>query len=76
MMLLDNQFREIVKQQLKLRGWSQARLAQEMDVDPPYVSQYLSGKVSAGDDVKDRFFNALALEPILTVRAQKLAHSA
>lgn len=75
-MLLDTQFRDIVKTQLKLRGWSQRRLADEMGVDPPYVSQYLSGKVSAGDDVKDRFFNALELEPILTVRQQNLAHSA
>lgn len=75
-MLLDNQFREIVAQQMKLKGWTQIRLADEMGVTQPYVSQYMSGRVSPGDDVKDRFFNALGLEPILTVRLKKLAHSA
>ena len=67
-MILDKQFREIVLQELKLRKWTQTRLADEMHVDPPYISQYLSGKVSAGDDVKDRFFAALGLEPVLSVR--------
>lgn len=75
-MQLDIQFRQIIRQQLKLKGWTQHQLAQEMGVAQPYISQYLSGKVSPGDDVKDRFFNALGLEPILTVREKNLAHSA
>lgn len=75
-MLLDSQFRDIVSQQMKLRGWSQRRLAEEMGVAQPYVSQYLSGKVSPGDDVKDRFFEAFGLEPILTVREKKIAQPA
>lgn len=75
-MQLDTQFREIIAQQMKLKGWSQHRLAEEMGVAQSYVSQYLSGKNSPGDDVKDRFFEALGLEPILTVRTKKLAQSA
>ena len=75
-MLLDTQFREIVSQQMSLKRWTQAQLAAAMGVTQPYVSQYLSGRVSPGDDVKDRFFDALGLEPILTVRSKKHAQPA
>lgn len=75
-MILDSQFRELIKQELKLRGWNQTRLAVEMDVAPSFVSLYLSGKVSPGDDVKDRFFTAMGLEPVLSVRRKNLSASA
>ena len=75
-MQLDNQFRDIVQQQMKLKGWSQNELARQMGVASSYVSQYLSGRCSPGDDVKDRFFDALDLEPILTVRRKNVVASA
>jgi len=67
-MFLDSQFRQLIAQEMKLLGLNQTSLADLMGVDQPYVSQYLSGKKSPGDDVKDRFFDALGLEPILSAR--------
>ena len=68
---LDTQFRDLIRQELKLRGWNQSRLSEAMGVAPSFVSMYLSGKVSPGDDVKDRFFSALDLEPVLSARRLK-----
>ena len=70
-MILDSQFRELIKQELRLRRWNQSQLADAMGVAPSFVSLYLSGKVSPGDDVKDRFFKAMGLEPVLSVRRIK-----
>ena len=38
-----------------------------MGVKPVYVSNYLNGDKDPGDDVKERFFTALGLQPRLTV---------
>lgn len=65
--VLQQQFRNIINHEIERLGWSRARLAREMGVKPVYVSNYLNGDKNPGDDVKERFFTALGLQPRLTV---------
>jgi len=65
--ILQEQFRIIVNHELEVRQWNRARLAREMGVKSAYVSNYLNGDKDPGDDVKERFFNALGLRPRLSV---------
>lgn len=65
-MILQTEFQEIVKSELSKRNWSGRELARRMEVDSKYVSKYLTGKISPGPDVIERFFNALDLVPHLS----------
>ena len=65
--ILQEQFRCIVNHELERLNWNRARLAREMGVKPVYVSNYLNGDKDPGDDVKERFFRALGLQPRLVV---------
>ncbi|TWT49056.1 helix-turn-helix protein [Thalassoglobus neptunius] len=60
-MVLQEEFRRIVKDELARQGMSQSELARRMSVSRPTVSQYLSGKFCPGLDVVEKFFNALGL---------------
>lgn len=66
-MILQEQFRNLVINELDRLHWSRARLAREMKVAPSYVSNYLNGDVDPGDDVKEKFFAALGVSPRLTI---------
>ncbi|TWT49005.1 helix-turn-helix protein [Thalassoglobus neptunius] len=58
-MVLQEEFRRIVKDELTRQGMSQSELARRMGISRPTVSQYLSGKFCPGLDVVENFFNAL-----------------
>ncbi len=63
MAVLQERFQTRVRYALKKRGWSQADLARRMEVDPPYLSQYLAGRRCPGLDVVERFAVALQVDP-------------
>lgn len=65
--ILQQQFRNIVNNELKRLGWTRLRLSQEMAVHSGYVSNYLNGVMDPGDDVKEKFFRALGVQPRLTI---------
>ncbi|TWT49004.1 helix-turn-helix protein [Thalassoglobus neptunius] len=60
-MVLQEEFRRIVKDELARQGMSQRELARRMGVSNPMINQYLSGKFCPGLDVVERFFIALGL---------------
>ena len=70
--ILQEDFKRLVDEQLKLRGWSRADLARAMNKPRQYVTNYLNGERSPGPDVIEGFFHALgfsvhlALSPIPT----------
>lgn len=66
-MIIEKEFREIVKTELAKRGWSQRELARQMEVDVSYVNQYLAGRVTPGTNVMERIFQTLGLVPHLSV---------
>ena len=57
--VLQEEFRRIVKDELARQGMSQRELARRMGVANPMVNQYLTGKICPGLDVVEKFFNAL-----------------
>ncbi|MBX3444231.1 MAG: helix-turn-helix transcriptional regulator [Planctomyces sp.] len=63
--ILQDEFRRPVTEELEKQHLSKRELARRMGVDPPYVLQYLSGRVSPGPDVMERFFRALGKTPQL-----------
>ncbi len=65
-MIIEQEFKKIVEDELAQRQWSQRRLATEMGVDSGYVSRYLGGKIAPGPDVIEKFFRALGLKPHLS----------
>lgn len=65
--IIENEFRQIVKSELAKRGWSQRELARQMEVDVSYVNQYLAGRATPGTNVMERIFETLGLVPHLTV---------
>ncbi|TWT48211.1 helix-turn-helix protein [Thalassoglobus neptunius] len=70
-LILEKQFIDLVNNELKARGWSRSDLAREMGVRPGYITDYLNGRYSPGTDVMERFFDALELQPTLTVKRSK-----
>lgn len=62
-MVLQKRFAEQVLTRLDELEWNRARLAREMGVPSPYLSQYLNGRNSPGLDVIERFANALGVDP-------------
>jgi transcriptional regulator with XRE-family HTH domain len=66
-MILQEQFRNLINSELKRLGWTRLRLANEMGVHSGYVSNYLNGDKDPGDDVKEKFFKALGVQPRLTI---------
>jgi transcriptional regulator with XRE-family HTH domain len=65
--ILQEQFRNLVNSELERLHWSRAELARRMAVAPSYVSIYLNGDADPGDDVKEKFFAALGVSPRLTI---------
>ena len=65
--ILQQQFRNLVNSELVRLGWTRLRLAKEMGVASGYVSNYLNGDKDPGDDVKEKFFRALGVQPRLTI---------
>jgi transcriptional regulator with XRE-family HTH domain len=61
--VMQANFRDKVHQALEERGWSQSALAREMNVTRSVVSQYLSGRITPGLDVVEKFANALGVDP-------------
>ena len=61
-MLLQQRFRDAVLARLEVLGWNKAELARQMEVPPPYISQYLNGRNSPGLDVVERFAAALRID--------------
>ncbi|MES2793182.1 MAG: helix-turn-helix transcriptional regulator [Planctomycetota bacterium] len=73
--IIEQEFIEIVRDQLDQRNWSRAELARQMGTDGAYVSRYLSGKIAPGPDVIERFFRAFGLKPHLSYTKQEEALS-
>ncbi len=66
--IIEEQFRSIIEDELKDRGWSRSDLAREMHVGRQVVTDYLNGRSKPGPDMMEKFFAALELEPQLTVK--------
>lgn len=66
-MILQEQFRLLVNHDLERLNWTRLRLAREMGVHSGYVSNHLNGDKDPGDDVKEKFFRALGVQPRLTI---------
>ena len=60
-MVLQEEFRRIVKDELARQGMPQSELARRMGISQSTVNQYLTGKFCPGLDVVEKFFNALGL---------------
>jgi ribosome-binding protein aMBF1 (putative translation factor) len=63
--VIEEQFREIVEAKLKDKGWSRSELARQMGVRPQFVTDVLNARNSPGADVMERFLKALNLRPKL-----------
>jgi transcriptional regulator with XRE-family HTH domain len=74
--ILDQQFREVIKAALAEQGLSRAELARRMNVSHVTVSLYLNGKISPGVGVIEKFCDALGLEPRLEVTVKKIPQPA
>lgn len=61
-MILQEHFRRRVQAELDERDWSQSDLAREMGVTRSVVSQYLTGRITPGLDVVERFAKAFGFE--------------
>jgi len=61
-MILQKRFTARVLERLDQLSWNRARLAREMGVQPPYLSNYLNGRFSPGLDVVEKFANALQID--------------
>lgn len=68
-MILQEDFRRLVEQQLVEQQLSRSGLARRMEVTPSYVGDYLNGRNSPGADVMERFFRALGIRVRLTVES-------
>lgn len=64
--IIEQEFKQIVEAELAKRKWSGRELARQMGVSGTYVSRYLTGRVSPGPDVIEKFFAALDLVPHLS----------
>ncbi|TWT57714.1 helix-turn-helix protein [Thalassoglobus neptunius] len=60
-MVLQEEFRRIIRSELSRRGMSQRELARRIGITNPTVNQYLTGKICPGLDVVEKFFIALNL---------------
>ncbi|WP_197440878.1 helix-turn-helix domain-containing protein [Thalassoglobus neptunius] len=60
-MVLQEEFRRIVKDELTRQGVTHNELACRMGVSRPTVTQYLTGKICPGLDVVEKFFIALGI---------------
>ncbi|WP_197441350.1 helix-turn-helix domain-containing protein [Thalassoglobus neptunius] len=60
-MVLQENFRQLIKSELARQGISQAELARRMGIAPPVVNKYLMGKTCPGLDVVEKFLVALNL---------------
>lgn len=67
-MILKDEFRRLILEQLKDQGVSQSELARRMGVSSAMVSQYLTGSICPGVDVVERFCLALGFTPRLTLQ--------
>jgi ribosome-binding protein aMBF1 (putative translation factor) len=65
---LDEQFRQIVEEQLQAKGWSRSELARQVGCGPQMVTDYLNGRSRPGPGVVERFFAAFGIEPVLTFK--------
>lgn len=75
-MILEQRFRSNVETALSDRGWSKSELARRMGASPQYVGNYLSGRVSPGFAVVERFASALGVDPCDLLAAEKfLTHA-
>lgn len=64
--ILQNEFRTFVLEEMERQKLSQGELARRMGVARPSVTQYLNGSRSPGMDVVERFYAALGFQPRLT----------
>jgi len=65
--ILQEDFKRLVEEQLVQRDWSRADLARAMNKSRQYVTNYLNGNVSPGPDVIEAFFAAFECRVHLTV---------
>lgn len=66
-MILENQFVELVEEQLEKQHMSRSDLARSMGVGRQYVTDYLNRRKNPGPEVMERFFLALGVRPRLSV---------
>lgn len=66
-MMLQDEFRQLILDELQRQGVTHGELARRMGVSRPMVSQYLAGRVSPGVDVVERFCRALGFVPHLSM---------
>lgn len=72
-MILRERFLHRVREQLELRGMSQAELARRMSASPQFVSQYLAGHSCPGLEVVQRFADALEIsDPVDLLKEPEL----
>lgn len=63
--IIQDDFRRLIRDEMKSQGLTQIQLADRMGVKQATVSQYLSGKISPGPDVIEKFCKALGKVPRL-----------
>ena len=66
-MIIQDEFRTLVREKLAEQKISQAELARRLDVTPAMVTRYLTGQVAPGADLLERFFVALGYRPHLSL---------
>lgn len=67
-MILQEEFRSLVKAELEAQGISQRELARLMGMKSPTVNRYLNGVNAPGVDMVEKFFQALGIEVHLAVK--------
>lgn len=72
--IIDQQFRDLIKAEIEKQGITRSELARRMGVLPGYVTDYLNGHKAPGPDVMEKFFAALNVTPrlVLDTREEKL----
>lgn len=71
-MVMQRRFRERVLERIQVMEITKAELARRMDVANSYVHQYVSGRVSPGFEVVEKFATALEIDPSLLVGPKSL----
>ena len=70
-MVIDKQFREIVEEQLRQKGWSRSELARRMGISQPVVAKYLNGHTVPGPDFMERMLKPFGLRLRLVVESSQ-----
>jgi transcriptional regulator with XRE-family HTH domain len=68
--ILQEDFRRLVEEQLSDQQLSRSELARRMNVTPSYVGDYLNGRNSPGPDVMERFFSALGVKARIVIERE------